>query len=170
GAAKASDCEVSKSFCALARRSFEAYHSLEAPLIDVCSEAETHRLRFGRIASRAFFRLQMYHPRSIAIQSQCICLPSVTSRQVTAVAPKAFGGGVKRYNQRGIRCIAAHAFERKGTLALPGDPVLAGLEGPAESRDEIVGSVRTSENGPSAEVQAHDVGWRFRVVHFGNDT
>ena len=77
---------------------------------------------------------------------------------------------MKRYNQRGIRCIAAHALERKGTLALPGDPVLTDLEGPAESPDEIVGDVRTSENGPSAEVQAHDVGWQFRVVHFGNDT
>src|SRR5262245_26678120 len=44
GAAKASDCEVSKSFCALARRCDEARHPIEAPLIDVCSEAETHRL------------------------------------------------------------------------------------------------------------------------------
>src|SRR5262249_17120483 len=85
--------------------------------------------------------------------------PLLHPREIPAVAPKAFGGGVKRYNQRGIRCIAAHAFERKGTLALPGDPVLAGLDGPAESRDEIVGGVRTSENGPPAEVQAHDVGW-----------
>ena len=65
---------------------------------------------------------------------------------------------MKWYNQRGIRCIAAHAFERKGTLALPGDPVLAGLEGTAESRDEIVGCVRTSENRPPAEVQAHNIG------------
>ena len=40
GAAKASDCEVSKSFCAFARRCYEARHPLEAPLIDVCSEAE----------------------------------------------------------------------------------------------------------------------------------
>ena len=35
---------------------------------------------------------------------------------------------MKRYNQRGIRCIAAHAFEGKGAFALPGDPILAGLE------------------------------------------
>src|SRR5262245_18334844 len=33
GAAKASDCEVSKSFCALARRCYEARHPLEAPLM-----------------------------------------------------------------------------------------------------------------------------------------
>src|SRR5262245_13908103 len=39
GAAKASDCEISKSFCALPRRCYEARHPLEAPLIDVCSEA-----------------------------------------------------------------------------------------------------------------------------------
>src|SRR5262245_39178122 len=52
GAAKASDCEVSKSFCALARRCYEARHSLEAALIDVCSEAETHRLCCGRVAPR----------------------------------------------------------------------------------------------------------------------
>src|SRR3970040_39321 len=76
---------------------------------------------------------------------------------------------MKWYNQRGIRCIAAHAFERKGNLALPGDPVLAGFEGPAESRDEIVGCVRTSENRPPAEVQAHDVGRYFGVVRLGDD-
>ena len=65
---------------------------------------------------------------------------------------------MKRYNQRGIRCIAAHAFEGKGAFALPGDPILAGLESSAESRDEIVGCVRTSENRPPAEVQAHNIG------------
>src|SRR5262245_42541230 len=52
GAAKAADCEISKSFCALARRCYEARHSLEAPLIDVCSEAETHRFRCGRVVPR----------------------------------------------------------------------------------------------------------------------
>ena len=30
-------------------------HSLEAPLIGVCSEAETHRLRCGRVTPRVFF-------------------------------------------------------------------------------------------------------------------
>src|SRR5262245_1567956 len=54
GATKASDCEVSKSFCALARRRYEARHPLEAPLIDVCSGAETHRLCCGRVAPRVF--------------------------------------------------------------------------------------------------------------------
>ena len=64
GAAKASDCEVSKSFCAFARRCYEARHSLEAPLINVCSEAETHRLRCGRVAPRAFSRSQLRNPGS----------------------------------------------------------------------------------------------------------
>ena len=65
GAAKASDCEVSKSFCAFARRCYEARHPLEAPLIDVCSEAETHRLRCGRVAPRAFCRSQLRNPGSM---------------------------------------------------------------------------------------------------------
>src|SRR5262245_39450609 len=54
GAAKASDCEVSKSFCALARRSYEARHPLEAPLIDVCSESEAHQTCCRRVAPRVF--------------------------------------------------------------------------------------------------------------------
>src|SRR5262245_1983144 len=52
GAAKASDCEISKSFCALARRCYETRHPLETPLIDVCSEAETHRHRCRRVVPR----------------------------------------------------------------------------------------------------------------------
>jgi hypothetical protein len=64
-AAKASDCEGSKSFCAVARRYYEAQHPLEAPLIDVYSEAETHRLRCGRVAPRAFCRWQLPNPGSI---------------------------------------------------------------------------------------------------------
>ena len=64
GAAKASDCEVSKSFCAFARRCYEARHPLEAPLLNVCSEAETHRLRCGRVAPRAFCRSQLRNPDS----------------------------------------------------------------------------------------------------------
>src|SRR5215510_7152804 len=59
GAAKASDCEVSKSFCAIARRCYEALHPLPALLIDVRSEAEIHRLRCGRVAPRAFCRSQL---------------------------------------------------------------------------------------------------------------
>src|SRR5262245_74103 len=65
GATKASDCEVSKSFCALARRCYEARHPLEAPLIDVCSEAETHRLCCGRVAPRVFVS------RNCKIRVQC---------------------------------------------------------------------------------------------------
>jgi hypothetical protein len=37
-------------------------HSLEAPLSDVCSEAETHRLRCGRIVPRAFCQSQLRNP------------------------------------------------------------------------------------------------------------
>src|SRR5262245_1218899 len=54
GAAKASDSEVSRSFCAFARGCDETRYPLEAPLIDVCSEAATHRLCCGRVASRVF--------------------------------------------------------------------------------------------------------------------
>jgi len=77
---------------------------------------------------------------------------------------------MKWYNQRRIRCIAAHAFKGKGALTLPGYPVLAGLQGPAERGDEIVGCVRTSENRPPAKIQAHDVGLYFGIVCLGNDT
>src|SRR5262245_49335264 len=59
GAAKASDCEVAKSFCALARRCYEALHPLRALSIDVSSEAKPHRLCCGRILSRAFCRSQL---------------------------------------------------------------------------------------------------------------
>ena len=53
GAAKASDCAISKSFCALALRYYQAEQSIAALLIDVCSEAVTHRLRYGRVTPRA---------------------------------------------------------------------------------------------------------------------
>src|SRR5262245_40904684 len=52
GAAKASDCEISKSFCAVARCCYEAEPALKAPLIDVYSGAETHRLRCGGVVPR----------------------------------------------------------------------------------------------------------------------
>ena len=79
---------------------------------------------------------------------------------------------MKRYNQRGIRCIAAHAFEGKGAFALPGDPILAGFESSAESRDEIVGCVRTSENRPpSRSFILSSKAYRLtsRVVNFVTD-
>ena len=65
---------------------------------------------------------------------------------------------MKRYNQRGIRGIAAHEVQGQRALALPGDALLTNLERPAESRDQIVGRVRTSENRPPAEVETHNVG------------
>jgi hypothetical protein len=62
GAAQASDWEVAKSFCARAGRYDEAQHFLEAPPVDVCSEAETHRLCCGRIVPCAIWRSQLRNP------------------------------------------------------------------------------------------------------------
>ncbi len=97
GAAKASDCEVSKSFCAFARRCYEARHPLEAPLIDVCSEAETHRLRCGRVAPRAFCRSQLRNPDSIVVirayraaEGFLFRLVSFIPEQFKFSAPRAF--------------------------------------------------------------------------------
>ena len=42
-------------------------HHLEAPLFDVCSAAETHRLRCGRVAPRAFCRSQLRNPGLILL-------------------------------------------------------------------------------------------------------
>jgi hypothetical protein len=49
-------------FCLLARRCDEASYRLQALLIDVCSEAGTHRLCCGRIAPRASCRSQPQNP------------------------------------------------------------------------------------------------------------
>src|SRR5438034_5969697 len=43
------------------------------------------------------------------------------------------------------------------------------LESSAESRYEIVGCVRTSENRPPAEVQAHNIGRQFWVIRLGDE-
>ena len=48
---KASDCEISKSFCTLALLCcYRAELAITEPLIDVCLEAVTGRLRYGRVA------------------------------------------------------------------------------------------------------------------------
>ena len=62
GAAQASECEVSKSLCALAGRYDEVQHSLEALLINVWSEVETHRLHCGGIVPCAIWRSQLRNP------------------------------------------------------------------------------------------------------------
>ena len=55
----------------------------EAPLIDsrcLCSEAETHRLRYGRVAPRAFCRSQLRNPgrvESWPITGKIIAMNSV---------------------------------------------------------------------------------------------
>src|SRR5262245_46979240 len=72
GAAKASDSEVSRSFCAFARGCDETRHPIEEPLIDVCSEAATHRLCCGRVAPRVFVN------RNCGIRAQSRAVPSST--------------------------------------------------------------------------------------------
>src|SRR5215467_11745011 len=47
GAAKASDSEVSTSFWLSSSHCDKTQHPLAAPMIDVCSEAQTRRLRCG---------------------------------------------------------------------------------------------------------------------------
>jgi hypothetical protein len=42
--------EISQSFCTLALRRYQAELVITEPLIDVCLEAVTHRLRYGRVA------------------------------------------------------------------------------------------------------------------------
>ena len=49
-------------------------HHFEAPLIDVCSEAETHRLRCGRVAPRAFCRSRLRNPGSTHVRNSYSCL------------------------------------------------------------------------------------------------
>ena len=52
GAAKASDCEVSSDFALSHDVAVRLKRSLEAPMSDLCSEAQTHRLRCGTIVPR----------------------------------------------------------------------------------------------------------------------
>ena len=57
-----STVKLQSDFCILARRRHEAWNRLQALLIDVCSEAGTHRLSCGRIAPRASCRSQLRNP------------------------------------------------------------------------------------------------------------
>jgi hypothetical protein len=42
--------KISESFCTLAFPRYQAELALTAPLIDLCVEAVSHRLRYGRVA------------------------------------------------------------------------------------------------------------------------
>src|SRR5262245_54428857 len=55
---------------ALSRGVTMSLASLQAPLISVCSEAETHRLRCGRVPSRAFYRSQLRNPGAVVQQCE----------------------------------------------------------------------------------------------------
>ena len=62
GAAKASDCEVSKSIRALAHRSSELEQVAESTVERGTLRGQARRLRCGKIVPRAFCPSQLWNP------------------------------------------------------------------------------------------------------------